>query len=169
MSRLYVYEADETDLPTVAAMARRIWPVVYRDILLPEHIESILARVYDVPNLKQEMKDGHRFWIARSGVEMAGYASAFLSGGEVWLKKLYVDPQAQNQGVGRLLLAEIMVRFPYSDSVKLYVNRANLPAQRFYERQGFTCIGEAPVRMGDYDFVDLIYAKKLPAMKKQAL
>ena len=41
-----------TDLPLVAALSRRIWPVAYAGILSPAQIDNILARIYSVENLK---------------------------------------------------------------------------------------------------------------------
>lgn len=143
----------------VIELSKAIWPVAYAGVLTPEQIGNLLLRIYSPENLAQEMAAGHRFWLAERQGAPLGYASGYREGGSIWLKKLYVLPQCQGQGVGRTLLNAVIAAFVPADDVRLLVNNRNLAAQRFYERCGFVHVADAPVRMGDFDFVDFVYAK----------
>lgn len=152
---------DAADLAVVAALAHRIWPAAYAGVLTGEQIANLLLRIYSVENLKREMASGHRFWLAREGGAPAGFASGYKEGSTVWLKKLYVLPDRQGRGLGRALMDAVVAAFLPADDLKLFVNNGNTAAQAFYERLGFSRAAEVPVRMGDFDFVDFVYAKRL--------
>ena len=151
---------DEAGLSTVSLLAHRIWPAAYAGILTPAQIDNLLSRIYSPENLRREWVDGHRFWLAHDD-EPVGYASAYRDDGIVWLKKLYVLPQCQGRGIGRALMEAATAAFMPARELRLLVNSGNLPAQRFYERQGFARLAEMPVRMGDFEFVDYVYGRVL--------
>ena len=54
------------------------------------------------------------------------------------LEKLYVDPEAQNRGVGTALLDEAKALRP--EGFVLWVFQKNVRARRFYERHGFRLV-----------------------------
>jgi ribosomal protein S18 acetylase RimI-like enzyme len=151
----------ETDLPLVAALSRRIWPVAYAGILTSAQIENILARIYSVENLKTEMADGHCFWAAYEGGEALGFASGYRDGAAIWIKKLYVLSEAQGRGIGQSLIETVIAAFGPASEVRLLVNSGNIAAQAAYERLGFIRAATLPVTMGDYEFTDYLYVKSL--------
>lgn len=65
---------------------------------------------------------------------------------------LHIDllPEAQNQGVGRRLMARLFEKLKESHvaGVHLYVGLANVKAIGFYERIGFKCLDDAPMARG---------------------
>jgi GNAT superfamily N-acetyltransferase len=73
-------------------------------------------------------------WVAEGGGRVAGFAG--LSGNE--LTHLYVEPSAQNRGVGTRLLDHAKSLRP--DRLELWVFQANEGARRFYERHGFRLV-----------------------------
>jgi diamine N-acetyltransferase len=153
---MHIAELKPSERAVVAALAHVIWPVAYASILTPAQIDNLLLRIYSDENLRTEMAAGHRFWVAYDGGP-AGFASAYRDADVVWLKKLYVLPARQGTGIGRALIDAAITAFAPVRDLRLYVNDHNIAAQRFYERSGFTCIGEEAVRMGDYGFTDKIY------------
>ena len=54
------------------------------------------------------------------------------------IEKLYVDPEAQNRGVGTALLDQAKTLRP--DGFVLWVFQRNEGARRFYERHGFEAV-----------------------------
>lgn len=150
------------DRTLVIDLSRRIWPHAYAGVLAPEQIENILARIYNEENLAGEMAAGHRFWAAEEKGEALGFASGYRDGDTVWIKKLYVLPQCQGRGIGRLLMETVITAFAPVAQARLLVNSGNLAAQRFYERCGFTRAESVPVRMGDFDFTDYVYVRIIP-------
>jgi GNAT superfamily N-acetyltransferase len=146
-------------LPSVAELARQIWPISYAGILTSGQIENLLMRIYSEENLQKEMRAGHVFWGAYDKNDLVGYASVYKEEETIWLKKLYVLPQLQGKGIGTLLMKTAVTALSPAKKLNLFVNCNNLPAQHFYERSGFACIEEVPVKMGDFDFIDRVYSK----------
>lgn len=162
-AELVIRPATREDAPIVSELAHRIWPVCFAGIIRPEHIENMLQRIYSIDNLHREMAEGHQFWLASRSGEPLGYASAYKKDDTIWLKKLYVLPALQRQGIGAALTTAATNWFLPARELKLLVNRDNLTAQRFYEHKGFTQAGEVPVQMGDNWFVDFIFSKPIAA------
>ena len=156
-----VLPAQAVELPLVQQLAHAIWPQAYASILLPEQVNNMLGRIYSLENLLQEVENGHRFFLAWEGFEPLGYASAYREESTVWVKKLYVLPERQGEGIGTQLMHAAVSAFPGAQHASLLVNNRNAPAMAYYERAGFTRSGELPVRMGDYEFTDYIYSRPL--------
>lgn len=82
--------------------------------------------------------------------------------GEVWA--IYVDPEAQGQGVGRALM-DAAVRDLTArgfGEVVLWVFEANAPARAFYERLGWTPDGAVkPFAIGGADPLEVRYRRRL--------
>jgi Acetyltransferases len=151
----------EADFALIQDLARRIWPVAYGSILSSEQLENLLTRIYCAENLAAELAAGHRFWGAFEDGRALGYASGYRTGETVWIKKLYVLPQAQGNGAGRSLMEAVTAAFAPVREARLYVNSHNLAAQEFYVRMGFANGGETPVQMGDFTFTDYVFVKPL--------
>lgn len=153
--------APAKDMSDVIALAHRIWPVAYANILTPEQISNMLEKIYNPENLRTEIADGHRFWIAYDDGKPVGYGSSFKKDNVIWLKKLYIDMALQGRGIGEQLLEAVTAAWHPAREIHLLVNPYNTPAQRFYERCGFEKIGTIPVRMGDWNFDDFLYARTI--------
>jgi ribosomal protein S18 acetylase RimI-like enzyme len=148
----------EPDLPLVIDLAYRIWPHAYDGVLSREEIDNILGAIYKPENLHEELRAGHRFWAAYEDNAL-GFASGYRKDETVWLKKLYVLPEAQGRGAGRALLETVAAAFGAVREVRLFVNAGNTSAQEFYGRCGFVKAAVVPVKMGDYEFTDFVFAR----------
>jgi ribosomal-protein-alanine N-acetyltransferase len=98
-----------------------------------------------------ELDRGHYYLVARdeSGA-VAGYAGlAVLPGEEAWVNNLAVRRDAQQHGIGRTLLRELLAEARRRDVLRvlLEVAAGNLAAQRLYARHGFETVS---VRRGYY-------------------
>lgn len=74
-------------------------------------------------------------WLAIDGTRAVGV----LILEDDQLNWLFVLPEAQGTGVGTVLLDLAKQRRP--DGLALWVFTMNTPAQRFYEKHGFVCVG----------------------------
>ncbi|MEC0170539.1 GNAT family N-acetyltransferase [Paenibacillus graminis] len=85
---------------------------------------------------------------------------------------VYVDPGARQQGVGRLLMLELISRataLPGLEILNLSLTSTNLPAKRLYESLGFICYGTEPkaMKLGEeYLDEDLMYLQLVPEQRK---
>jgi len=69
-------------------------------------------------------------------VESAECPVAFMAMHEEFIDQLYVHPDFQNRGIGKLLLEYARQRSP--EHVWLYTLQININARAFYEKNGFT-------------------------------
>jgi ribosomal protein S18 acetylase RimI-like enzyme len=72
-------------------------------------------------------------------VTVDGAIVGFLAATGAHVDQLFVDPDHQGRGLGRLLLEAMLERRP--GPVTLHVLADNHPARRFYERFGFQKVG----------------------------
>jgi ribosomal protein S18 acetylase RimI-like enzyme len=70
-----------------------------------------------------------------------------ISNGVCTLDGLFVDPEFARQGVGRMLIADVMERARGSEAIRLEVI-ADPRAEGFYERMGFRPAGQVTTRSG---------------------
>lgn len=153
------------ELEIVRELALIIWPGCYRNIIGPDRVDAMLAVLYSTDNLEREMiEDGHVFWIVRVGDHDVGYASGYVDGERLWLKKLYVRDDYRGLGLGKALIEAVLNHFHnpgQTSEIALYVNRDNTPAIGYYLRSGFKIEAEVPVQMGPYGFTDFVMQKAL--------
>ena len=156
-----IREVNTSDVKIISDLARKIWPVCFRQILTKNQIDNMLQKIYGVSALIEQMDGGQKFWIVSLNDQDIGYGSAFTKEDVIWLKKLYISPDVQGKGCGKLVIKTVVNTYPDFTKMSLFVHRDNVIAQRFYEYLGFKIEREEPVKMGDYHFVDLVMSKLL--------
>ncbi len=73
------------------------------------------------------------------GTMRNGRLAGFIAFRESWIDQLYVLPDAQGLGLGRMLLNKAKAEHPI---LKLWTFQANSRARAFYEAAGFVAIDE---------------------------
>jgi ribosomal protein S18 acetylase RimI-like enzyme len=139
---MWVRTASERDLPAVQKLLRETWHATYDTIYGVERVNEITKDWHSLANLKARLTKPHSEFVLCEGENgIAGMAFASQSDPDfVMLYQLYVQPDAQKQGVGSLLLGEIMTAFPDGKSLRLEVEAANAGALAFYKSKGFAQI-----------------------------
>lgn len=82
----------------------------------------------------------------------APQVTGFLARAGEEIEALYLAPEARGHGHGARLLAEAKAACPH---LTLYTFQANLPAQQFYAREGFTEIARSDGAENDEHLPDL--------------
>jgi putative acetyltransferase len=79
-------------------------------------------------------------WLAEDEGRILGFLAIARSQEDDWdvLERLYVEPDAQNRGIGTALLGQAKALRP--DGFVLWVFQRNEGARRFYERHGFQLV-----------------------------
>jgi len=155
---LLIRPADLDDINTIGYLAQQIWPDTYGDILSPEQLKYMLKLIYSPRSLRRQMIDEHQqFLILEQAEEPIGFASwsTTQTPGVYKLHKIYVQTGRQGKGLGKILLQFIFqtIRPEGAGKLRLNVNRYN-KARQFYERMGFTVIGEEDIDIGDGYFMN---------------
>lgn len=164
---LDIYTATSSDFPIIQEIAYVTWPHTFRDILSKEQINYMIEMMYSTAALtEQTMQKKHQYLIVKDETKNLGYASYELNykGLSITkIHKIYILPEAQGKGVGKLLMNTIttVAKENRNTSLSLNVNRDNA-AFDFYRNIGFEKVGEENIDIGDgFLMEDFIMNKKL--------
>ena len=164
---ILISEAKPTDFPVIREIAKTTWPVAYGAIISKAQLDYMLEEFYSDATLTYNFTHkNHRFLLVRENLICLGFASYehhYLGENKTRLHKIYMLPESQRKGAGKLLLAEIeKLALENNDSIiSLNVNRYNT-AYNFYEKLGFEKVGEEDIEL-DFGYLmeDYILEKKL--------
>ncbi|PWT98700.1 MAG: GNAT family N-acetyltransferase [Bacteroidetes bacterium] len=151
---IHFREANVDDISLIRDMTMKVWPQTYANILSPEQIDYMLGMMYSVESLKYQIEEkGHQFIIGYDDKEPVAFASFSPKDSENknrWrLHKIYILPGQQGKGIGKKMvdyIAAEALRYGASE-IELNVNRYN-PAKTFYEKIGFSEIGQEDIDIG---------------------
>ncbi|KQB43945.1 GCN5-related N-acetyltransferase [Flavobacterium daejeonense] len=166
MNKIQIVKATTQDLQTIAEIGFKTWPVAYGEILSPAQLDYMLKAFYSKESLQANMDNGHEFILAIENTVALGFASfehQYENSFKTKIHKIYMLPESQGKGVGKLLIDTIvqLAKENNSDSLLLNVNRFN-KAIGFYQKMGFQIIQEIDIEIGlDYLMEDYVMEKKL--------
>ncbi len=148
-----IHKAEISDIIRIRDIAYKTWPHTFGAILSEEQINYMLSMMYSVEALSDQINKGHQFFIA--GNEKLDLAFIGIESGHprkdcCKIHKLYVLPEFQGKGIGKLLISkakEICLSEKLS-CLNLNVNRFN-PAVEFYKTIGFEIILEEDIDIGN--------------------
>ncbi len=140
---MWVRTASKRDIPTISQLLSRVWHDTYDDIYGAEKVTEITGQWHPVNVLEQNLKmPASEFLVADDGNEIAGTAFASrINDTTTKLHRLYVLPEFQGRGIGRMLLDEIEECFSEYQNIVLEVEEQNKSAVRFYQKHGFLQTG----------------------------
>ena len=162
-----ISEATTNDLKTIQEIAYATWPVAYGEILSKEQLDYMLDKFYSEETLYDNLiNKNHHFLLAYEETICLGFASYehhYLDKNCTRLHKLYMLPESQGKGIGKLLLDKIkdLAKENNSEIISLNVNKFN-KAFSFYTKMGFEVVAEEELAIGNgYIMDDYKMEKKL--------
>lgn len=164
---IVISEAKPADFSIIREIAYTTWPVAYGSFISKTQLDYMLEKFYSDATLTENFTyKNHHFLLAKENQSCLGFASYepdYLGEKIVRLHKIYLLPEAQGKGVGKLLISEIekIANQRNHHSISLNVNRYN-KAFDFYTKIGFECIGEEDIEL-DFGYLmeDFKMLKKL--------
>lgn len=162
-----IREAVKEDALCIQQLAEAVWWPTYGPILSEEQIKYMLAKMYDLQTISQQIIAGTQSYLLlyADGVP-TGFAaySPRTEHPEVYkLHKLYCITNTKGKGYGKLLLqaVEAKVKDAGKNILELNVNRHN-PALGFYEKMGFEIAYSEDIDIGKgYQMNDYVMRKIL--------
>lgn len=150
---IVISEMLPDEINIVQDIAHKTWPITYGEILTSEQLQYMLDSFYSIEALNGNLKNGHHFLLAKENDVTLGFASYVHNHPENFttkIPKIYVLPETQGKGIGKLLIDAIEIEAIKNQSAKLTlnVNRKN-KAKTFYERLGFVAVKEEDVPIGN--------------------
>ena len=148
-----IINAQLTDIPVIQEIAKRTWPITFQNILSESQIDYMLEMMYSPQALTEQMQEkNHVFLLAKEMENSVGYISYQLeyTPGNTKIHKIYVLPNTQGKGIGKLLIDEVLkiAKQKKQSSLTLNVNRDNR-AIRFYKHLDFKIVGEENIPIGN--------------------
>ena len=158
-------EIHTHELPVVRDLAFAIWPVTYGEILSKPQLDFMLESFYSIEALQSSLDKGHRYILIEDTKPLGfvGYEHQYQGAPVTRIHKIYVLPETQGKGVGKLLLehVEALAREQHAGKLSLNVNRFN-KALGFYHKMGFAITAEEDIAIGHgYLMEDYRMEKKL--------
>lgn len=153
-----IHQASLLELYIVQGLIQKIWKPTYREILSEEQIAYMLDRMYAPDVLTAQMEAGHIFLIIKEDNVPVGFAAYECNYGQdktCKLHKIYLLPETQGKGLGKMLLNEVMLQAKEKGQERLLlnVNRYN-KAIDFYKHYGFSVIAEEDIDIGNGYFMN---------------
>ncbi len=155
-TEIKIHPAQQVDIPAVQEIVQITWPATYLKIIGQEQLDYMLQLFYSTEALLHQMKQGHKFIIAKQGNLILAFAAYNQEEEKVWkLQKLYALPNTQGKGIGKMLVDYIIHDLKNNHAVwlKLNVNRHN-SAKIFYEKLGFKVVSEEDIEIGNGYFMN---------------
>ena len=162
-----IIPATPSDFSTIKALAYAIWPDTYGAILSSEQLEYMLDAFYSEEALLENyLEKGHRFLLVKEDETVLGFASyehLYKETNTTRIHKIYLLPETQGRGLGKLLIQEIekIALENHADKLSLNVNRIN-KAQDFSKKIGFEIVDEEDIELEfGYLMEDYVMEKRL--------
>ncbi len=149
---------SSNEAPLIQALAHKIWPIAYKEILSQAQLDYMLNWMYSLESLTQQMQEGHHYFGIYEADEMVGFLDVQPNQSEIGvlkLNKIYVLPAFHGKGFGYQLI-QFAINYAKSEqqkTIELQVNRHN-KAKDFYTKIGFTIKEEKDFDIGNGYFMN---------------
>ena len=159
--------ATKSQLEIVKDLAFKIWPNTYGNIISQAQLDFMLDKFYNFSFLENQLiNENQIFLLIEENNQYLGFCAYELnceSSNKTKLHKIYVLPETQGKGIGKILLNEVEKITLENNNSALYlnVNRYN-NAQEFYKKQGYLVIKTIDIEIGNgYLMEDFVMEKEL--------
>ncbi len=160
MPQPLIRRAGSVDAEALCNIGAETFTETFGHLYPPNDLERFVAEAYDLARTRADLADPAKAsWIVEADGRVIGYASAGPCGlphadvtpqcGE--LKRIYLLKPWQGDGLGARLFAETITWLQAKGPRAVWIGvwSENHGAQRFYERHGFSKVGEYGFEVGD--------------------
>lgn len=160
-----IEKATDDDFEIIIDLAKRIWPIAYKEVISSDQIDYMLNMMYSIEALKKQFSNHHHFILIKEN-EYLGFAAYQLDcneSGKTKIHKLYVLSNQQGKGLGKKLVDYIIdeAKVNHQKNIFLNVNKKNSAIQ-FYKHNGFDITLEEIIDIGNgYIMDDYVMEKKI--------
>lgn len=165
-------KATPKNIQDIQTIAHKTWSVAYQNIISKEQIDYMLTTMYATDVLKAQMKNvNYNFYICINSDISIGFVAFELNYNNLpktKIHKLYILPDFQGKGVGKILLDKSIeyARKNNNTALVLNVNKQN-SAKYFYEKLGFTVSYQEVINIGSgYVMDDFVMEKNISEIYK---
>ena len=167
MPQALIRRAGPDDVETVSVLGARTFTETFGHLYPAQDLAAFLDEAYGLARTRRDLADPDQaIWLVKDGGEAIGYFHVGPCGlphpevtqGAGELKRIYLirGRQGENLGATMAQIAFDWLEHAGRSDIWLGVWSQNVGAQRFYERRGFTTVGEYDFPVGqtlDHEFI----------------
>lgn len=167
MPSIVIRKATDADVEILAETGKRLFTAAYGNISGADDLAAHVDDYFSVAAVARELqREDVQYHLAMDGDDIVGFLKIrrspvpkdvpFSNGIEV--QQLYVSPNQQRRGIGRLLTdcAVSITRAQSADGLWLSVWQEADWAVKFYRAYGYRTVGTAVFRLGKSRFTDFL-------------
>jgi ribosomal protein S18 acetylase RimI-like enzyme len=162
-SDLTIRAAEEADIASISALAKRTWADAFGDSLMPEELAVELEQTRSEEYFRTAL-EADTILVAELWADLVGYVQfgdvtvpeVDVQPGDRGLRRVYVETHLQGRGIGRDLMNAALAhpRLRAADRIYLAVWEENTNAVRLYESLGFRRVGTTRFAIGSGQIVE---------------
>ncbi|MDP4145313.1 MAG: GNAT family N-acetyltransferase [Bacillota bacterium] len=154
-------EAKISEAEEIKKLLNYVWVDTYRDLFSDETIRFITEEGQSCHNLKLEIENSDLlFTVAKYNSErIVGLSTAEKKDDGIFLKRLYVHPDFQRQGIGISLLIHVLDNFKNAAAIYLEAEENNTKGINFYKKYDFEVIDTKQYNLKGDKFSTLLMKK----------
>ncbi len=155
-----IVSATAEDAEPIQQLLRDTWKHTYGDHLSQKTLEEVYKNWQSLEFLTRQIEHPTLYFpLAKNGDELVGIATVNMTEETIMMFRLYVSPQNQRQGIGELLLKNVIEHYQGAKKIQLYVEVMNSKGQSFYKKHGFKEIAHAEEKVVD-EVIEVILMEK---------
>jgi len=162
-----ITEAFVEDIAKIQEIANITWPITYGEILTKEQLDYMLDLIYSDEALSKQIQNKEQLFYlisdSESVIGFIGIEHNYKSKAITKIHKIYLLPETQGKGFGKVVFEEIrkMALENNSNELLLNVNRFNT-ALNFYKKLGFEIKETVDIEIGNrYLMEDYVMGKNI--------
>ncbi|WP_294962208.1 GNAT family N-acetyltransferase [uncultured Flavobacterium sp.] len=162
-----ITEASIEDIAKIQEIVHITWPITYGEILTKEQLDYMLDLIYSDEALSKQIQNKEQLFYmisdADSVIGFIGIEHNYKEKAITKIHKIYLLPQTQGKGYGKIVFGEIgtMALENNSKELLLNVNRFNT-ALNFYKKLGFEIKETLDTEIGNgYLMEDYVMVKNI--------
>jgi len=164
---IQITQASIEDIAKIQEITNITWPITYGEILTSEQLDYMLDLIYSDEALSKQFQNKEQLFYMISDSEsiigFIGIEHNYNNEAVTKIHKIYLLPETQGKGYGKIVFEEIgkMASENHSKTLILNVNRFNT-ALNFYKKIGFDIKETVDIEIGNgYLMEDYVMEKKL--------
>ncbi|MEC6748161.1 N-acetyltransferase [Marinilactibacillus sp. XAAS-LB27] len=167
-----INKCELKDVDTLQEISIETFRETFQEQNTPEHMNDYLENAYNPKKLEQEISNPYSFfYFLYVNLKIAGYLKVNIDSAQtevmgndtLEIERIYLKKDFQELGLGTYLInkAEAVAREKNKSKIWLGVWEKNEKALIFYQKKGFSRVGQHSFFMGNDEQTDLIMLKKL--------
>jgi ribosomal protein S18 acetylase RimI-like enzyme len=167
-----IRKIDQRSLDTLQEISVRTFSDTFAKDNKPEDLANYLTHAYSKEKLGRELVNPNsEFYFIYSQDQLAGYIKLNVNEAQtedldkngLEIERIYIDSAFKRLGLGKKLYELALQRAEELNKTSIWLGvwEKNFPAIEFYNKMGFTHVGQHAFFMGEDEQVDFIMQKKL--------